>query len=64
MWRSTLILLTVLASGCAKKIDGDFCDIAQPMYFDTAATINWLSNNDIGLLRDIVAYNEIAAKCG
>jgi len=59
MWRATLILSTVLTSGCAAKIDGDFCDIARPMYFDNAKTIDWLADNDRWLLQGIVAHNEI-----
>jgi hypothetical protein len=43
--------------------DGDFCDLAKPMYFDNADTINWLAENDRGLLQDIVAHNEITATC-
>ena len=58
MWKVILILSTALTSGCVKAIDGDFCDIARPMYFDTAETINWLADNDRGLLQSAVAHNE------
>ena len=64
MWRVTLILSTALTSGCAVKINsGDFCDLARPMYFDTAETINWLAKNDRWLLQGIVAHNEVTALC-
>jgi hypothetical protein len=63
MWKATLILSTALMSGCVKAIDGDFCDIARPMYFDTAETINWLADNDRPLLEGIVAHNEVTALC-
>jgi hypothetical protein len=59
----TLAVLATLTSGCAAKIDGDFCDIARPMYFDNADTINWLADNDRWLLQGIVAHNEITATC-
>ena len=63
MWKATLILSIVLTAGCATKIDGDFCDLARPMYFDNAETINWLAENDRWLLQGIVAHNEITATC-
>lgn len=63
MWRATLILLIAPLAGCAPKIDGDFCDVARPMYFDTAETINWLADNDRPLLEGIVAHNEMTALC-
>ncbi len=50
-------------SACAAMPDGDFCDLAKPMYFDNAETINWLAENDRWLLQGIVAHNEIAATC-
>jgi hypothetical protein len=63
MWKATLILSTALMSGCASAIDGDFCDLARPMYFDTAETINWLADNDRPLLEGVVAHNEVLALC-
>jgi hypothetical protein len=63
MSKVILILLIVLISGCAARIDGDFCDLAQPLRFDNAETINWLAENDRWLLQDIVAHNEITATC-
>jgi hypothetical protein len=58
MLRATLILSTALTSGCAARIDGDFCDIARPILFDNADTINWLAENDRWLLQSAVAHNE------
>ena len=59
MWRATLILPIVLVSGCAARIDGDYCDIARPLHFGDAATVSWLMENDRPLLRDTVAHNEV-----
>lgn len=58
-----LPLIALSLGGCAAKIDGDFCDIARPMYFDTAETINWLADNDRPLLEGVVAHNEVLALC-
>lgn len=59
MWRVILILSTAQVSGCAAKIDGDYCDIARPMYFDTVGTISWLADNDPRLLAATVSHNEV-----
>lgn len=59
MWKATLILSTALTAGCAKTTDGDFCDLARPIYFDSAETINWLAENDRWMLQSVVAHNEI-----
>lgn len=58
MLRVTLILSIALASGCAKTIDGDYCDVARPMAFDTMATVEWLADRDPRILARIVAHNE------
>ena len=58
MLRVTLILLIALATGCAKTIDGDYCDVARPMVFDTMATVEWLADRDPRILERIVAHNE------
>ena len=63
MWKAILILSTVLTAGCVKINNGDFCDLARPMYFDNAETINWLAENDRWLLQGIVAHNEVTALC-
>lgn len=62
LWIATLCAAALL-SGCEKPTNGDFCDIAAPMYFDTDATVDWLAYNDPALLRALVAYNETAARC-
>lgn len=46
-----------LLSGCVNP-SGDYCDIAEPIWFDTADTVNWLLNNDESALRAIVTHNE------
>jgi hypothetical protein len=42
---------------------GDFCDIADPIYFGRDDVVDWLSVNDERLLRDIVIHNETVATC-
>jgi hypothetical protein len=61
MLRVTLILLIALATGCAKTIDGDYCDIARPVLFDSMATVEWLADRDPAILRRIIAHNETHA---
>jgi hypothetical protein len=61
MLRVTPILLLALVSGCATTIDGDYCDIARPMLFDTMATVEWLSVHDPRILGRIVSHNETHA---
>ena len=46
-----------LLSGCVTT-SANYCDVASPLYFDGISTINWLSDNDVGLLRGIVIHNE------
>jgi hypothetical protein len=58
-WKLILISLTALISGCAKAIEGNYCDLARVKHFESADTINWLSDNDRVLLAQIVAENEI-----
>ena len=52
-------LALMLLAGCAQVSQGDFCDIARPIYFDSADTINWLAENDRWMLQSVVAHNEI-----
>lgn len=61
MLRVTPILLIALAAGCAKTVDGDYCDIARPMLFDTITTVEWLSVHDPRILGRIVSHNETHA---
>lgn len=61
MLKLRMVILPLIAlslGGCAAKIDGDFCDIARPILFDSADTINWLADNDPWMLRSVVAHNE------
>lgn len=51
-----------LLSGCVNP-SGDFCDVAQPIYFDRAVVVDWLSENDEVLLRSIVSHNEKTESC-
>ena len=61
--RLILVVASLLLAGCVKINNGDFCDIARPMYFDSAETINWLAENDRWLLQGIVAHNEVTRLC-
>lgn len=54
-----LISLTVLISGCARTIDGDYCDLAGIKHFESVETIHWLNENDQRLLVQIVTENEV-----
>ena len=56
------LFAVALLSGCVSP-SGDFCDIAQPIYIDSEAVVDWLLDNDEALLRDVVSHNEITAKC-
>jgi hypothetical protein len=58
-----MLLGAGLLFGCAKTPSGDFCDIARPIYFDGEIVVDWLLDNDEQLLRNVVAHNEIVAKC-
>ena len=49
----------MLLAGCASVPQGDYCDIARPIYFDSAETINWLAENDRWMLQAVVGHNEI-----
>jgi hypothetical protein len=51
------LLLTGLASGCAKINGTQYCDIASPLYFGED-TLVWLNKNDPQFLRDTVTANE------
>lgn len=58
------LLSSALLVGCAIP-SGDFCDLSEPILFDTPASVVWLSAHDENLLRDIVAHNEqVERSCG
>ena len=64
-WRATLILPLVLVTGRATTPSGDYCDLTRPKYFESAATVDWLDENDRGLLAQIVVDNEVYREfCG
>jgi uncharacterized protein YprB with RNaseH-like and TPR domain len=42
---------------------GDFCDIADPIYFGRDDVVDWLSVNDEPLLRSIVTHNSLVETC-
>ena len=54
----TLLSLIVLTSGCAKISGDSYCDITSPLFFESERTIDWLIENDRGLLSDIMVSNE------
>ena len=57
-----ILCVTGLASGCAGP-RGDFCDIADPIYFGRDDVVDWLSVNDEPLLRSIVTHNSLVETC-
>ena len=52
----TPTLCLALLAGCVKSNDS-YCDIASPLYFNTSVTVQWLSEHDPSLLREIVIHN-------
>jgi hypothetical protein len=56
---AALLVGMVLLGGCAATIQGDVSDLAKPVYFDSADTINWLADNDPSLLESAVAHNKV-----
>lgn len=56
------LCVAVPLSGCVSP-SGDFCDVAQPIYIDSEAVVDWLLDNDEALLRGVVSHNEMTAKC-
>ena len=60
---TTLALLTVLLSGCARIEWSDtYCDIATPHLFSNEETINWLVRNDRDFLVSVVVHNETVSR--
>jgi hypothetical protein len=51
------LILVLLLAGCAKP-SGNYCDIASPLYFDSNEVVDYLSQKDENLLRDVVIHNE------
>lgn len=64
VWAITLTTALGTA-GCAKTTTGDYCDIASPLYFGSEEVVNYLSQHDTILLREIVIHNETQEEiCG
>ena len=58
-------MLTGLLAGCARSLDGDYCDIATPHLMKSEETVRWLLTNDRQLLVDTVVHNETHERlCG
>ena len=51
------LILVLLLAGCAQT-SGNYCDIASPLYFDSNEVVDYLSQKDENLLRDVVIHNE------
>ena len=51
------LILVLLLAGCAQT-SGNYCDIAAPLYFDSNEVVDYLSQKDENLLRDVVIHNE------
>lgn len=48
-----------LLSGCATtKMTDSYCDVANPYYFDSTNTVDWLLENDRALLTELAAHND------
>ena len=55
----------LLTSGCANLMADTYCDIASPLYFNDASTVDTLIRQDRQLLVDIVVHNETHKRiCG
>lgn len=54
---TTLSLVSALVAGCAVTT-GNYCDIAEPLYFYEDRSVQMLIEKDRELLRDIVTHNE------
>lgn len=56
-----LILLTALASGCAKtiKTSEGYCDLTSTFLFDGSRSIETISKVDPLLFREILIHNEV-----
>jgi hypothetical protein len=60
----TLSLVSVPLLGCAVTT-GNYCDIAEPLYFHQDSSVQMLIEQDRELLRNIVTHNEQwSALCG
>lgn len=55
---ATLAWGSVLLAGCVQPTNGNYCDLARPLRFDSQQTIDTLMAQDRGLLVGIVVNNE------
>lgn len=51
-------MLIGLLAGCARSLDGDYCDVAAPHLLKGEETVRWLLVNDRQLLVDTIIHNE------
>jgi len=61
-WKVIPILSIGFLNGCAQTTSGDYCDIASPLYFENQDVVEYLSQKDATLLREIVIANETWAE--
>ena len=54
------LIFAFLLAGCAKP-EGNYCDIASTLYFESNEVVDYLAENDENLLREIVIHNETRA---
>ena len=54
---TTLSLVSVPLLGCVATT-GNYCDIAEPLYFQEDRSVQMLIEQDRELLRSIVTHNE------
>lgn len=52
------LLLIGLVSGCARITADTYCDVANPHFFSSEATVDWLIQNDKPFLKDNLKHNE------
>lgn len=56
-----MLCVPVLVSGCVKP-QGNYCDLASPIYFESEAAIRDIYASDPNVLQRIVAQNEVYAR--
>jgi uncharacterized protein YprB with RNaseH-like and TPR domain len=40
------------------KATGNYCDLSTTLYFNSEHVVDYLSQNDEGLLKEIIVHNE------
>lgn len=53
-WTAPLVL-TLFVGGCVDQ--GDFCDIARPLYLENESSVDWLLDNEPGFAEDVLGHN-------